>query len=332
MKAGAGRMMARRAAGETGKVWGSIDPKLREALSDYDFTPEKWAVLRQAAQKEVDGAKYLTPAGVRGLPDAAFATLGAKTPKAAQAARDALATDLQAFYVDRTDVAVITPGARERAMLRQGTVRGTWMGEAVRSIMQFKAFPLAFASKVIGRDLGGQGLVNGLLRGKGDVVGLAHTIAATTVFGLIAMEAKDALKGKTPRDPFGDHWAKVWTAALTQGGGLGIYGDYLFGDFSRFGNSPLETAAGPTATTIADALKIMSDLRQGTNNIPAETLRFVTNNTPFMNLFYTRTAMDYLVLYHLQEMLSPGFLKRTERNLKNDSGQTFLVPPSSVAQ
>lgn len=341
VKSGAARMMAFRAAGETGKVWDKVDPRLRDALGSYGFDKERWAVIRRAELKQADGKKYLTPQAVRDLPDEAFATLGAKTPKAAQKLRDELSTNLQAFYVDRTDTAVVTPGAREKAMLRAGTVRGTWMGEATRFVMQFKAFPVTFASKVIGRDLEGMGLT-GLLKGKGDVLGIAHTIAATTVMGLLSMEAKEILKGRSPRDPFGDQWAQTWTAALTQGGGLGIYGDYLFGDFSRFGNSPLETVAGPDISTAADAIKILSDLRAGAGNsddflerrkaVPAELLRFGVGNTPFLNLFYTRVALDYLVLYNLQEMVSPGYLKRSERNLKRENDQTYIFPPSQYAQ
>jgi len=48
-------------------------------------------------------------------------------------------------------------------------------------------------------------------------------------------------------------------------------------------------------------------------------------------LRYTRIALDYLVLYNLQEMVSPGYLKRSERNLKQQNGQSYILPPSQYA-
>ena len=54
------------------------------------------------------------------------------------------------------------------------------------------------------------------------------------------------------------------------------------------------------------------------------------NNTPYVNLWYTRAALDYAITYHIQEMLSPGVLRRRERRLKEEFGQEFILPPSSV--
>jgi hypothetical protein len=322
VKVGAGKMMAWRAAEQARRSWPSLDSKFREAISGYGIDEAKWAVIRKGKQAALDGRSYLTPDGVRALPDEAFSGFGNNAARA----RDELSTALQAFYVDRTDFAVLTPGSRERALMHGGLHRGTWMGESMRFFWQFKSFPLTFATKAIGRDLGGLGLVQGLLKGRGDIQGLAHLIAATTAMGMISLQAKEILKGRTPRNPFSDSWPQVWASALTQGGGLGIYGDYLFGEFSRYGASPLETAAGPTFGTMADFLKVWSDLRtsQGRHALPADAIRFVRGNTPFANLFYTKLALDYLIFYNLQEMASPGYLKRSEQRLKRENDQTYI--------
>ncbi|MFL1533937.1 MULTISPECIES: hypothetical protein [Pseudomonas] len=52
------------------------------------------------------------------------------------------------------------------------------------------------------------------------------------------------------------------------------------------------------------------------------------NNTPFLNLFYTRIAMDHLFLWSVQEAMNPGSLRRTEQRIQQESGQKFLVKPS----
>ena len=51
---------------------------------------------------------------------------------------------------------------------------------------------------------------------------------------------------------------------------------------------------------------------------------------PFVNLFYTRMALDYLVLYRLQEAVNPGFLRRMERRIERENAQHFVLPPSQA--
>lgn len=53
-------------------------------------------------------------------------------------------------------------------------------------------------------------------------------------------------------------------------------------------------------------------------------VRFTMNNMPFVNLWYTRMAMDYLVNYHLREMMSPGTLARSEHKMKEEMNQSYF--------
>ncbi len=239
---------------------------------------------------------------------------------ARDAVRDGLALKLASYFSDRGKYAVLEPGARERAILRQGTRSGTPVGEALRTILQFKAFPATMITKVWGREIyGGQ-------EGSARAAGIVHMMVASTVFGFLAMSAKDLAKGRTPRDPTDP---KVWMAAFAQGGGGGIYGDFLVGKYNRFGNTALETAAGPTLSTAADIVNLWAATRGGDGRA-ATALRIAVANTPFANLFYTRPALDYLFLYQVQEALNPGFLRRMERRLKEENGQRFIIPPSNV--
>lgn len=325
VKSGAGKMMAFRAAQHAARGWNALDTKFRQAIELYGIDEARWEVIRQAKQKGDAGRNYLTPDGVRQLPDSAFASLGGR----AQTQRDALSTALQEFYVDRVDYAVLTPGARERAMLHRGLLRGTPEGEAIRFVMQFKSFTGTFLSKAVGREMGGP-IFQQMLKGQGDIVGMAQLIGMTTVMGMIAYQAKEVLKGRSPVDPFGPHWSGAWSKAMLQGGGLGIYGDYLLGNFSSYGASPLDTLVGPTFATAADGLKLYSDAIHGATGTGGEAIRFVRDNIPGLNLFYAKAALDYLIIYNLQDWASPGYLRRSERNLKNSTGQTYIVPPTSV--
>jgi hypothetical protein len=151
----------------------------------------------------------------------------------------------------------------------------------------------------------------------------------TTVFGYGSMVAKDLIKGRTPRDP---EDPKTWVAAMVQGGGFGIYGDFLFGEMrNRMGGGVLATAAGPTLGTIDDLADLWGRVRNGDDSAAAA-FKLAVNNTPYMNLFYTRAALDYLVLYQIQEALNPGAVRRMEQRVERENGQEFLLSPSSFAR
>jgi hypothetical protein len=336
-QSGFARAMASRMALEGANGWGNVNPKLRSALERYGFDERHWEIVRKAAQTLGDDRRYLTPDMIEQLPDSAFAGLGAKTTRQAMRARDSVSGMLQTFYRDRVDTAVPNPGARERAILNQGAQRGTWLGELARAMGQFKQYPLSVMTRVVGRELDGQGF-QGLLKGQGDVVGLASLVAQMWVAGAFAMECKAIFAGKTPKDPR-DNPIEFAQTAFAQSGGLGLYGDFLFHEYDRFGQSPLTAIAGPTASTVSDGTALLTGLyqtkRDSEGNIEpkttmADAIRFGASNTPFVNNFYSRAAFDYLILWHLQEWASPGYLRRSEQNLKRNTGQTYIVPPSSV--
>lgn len=326
-----GQVMGANLGRDASMAFDALKPEKRILLEHYGFNPTSWDVARQGAAVLGDGRTYLSPDGIAQLPDAAFKPMGAGTKRAAQRMRDELTTQLRTLILDRTDHAVPTPGANERAIMYQGTRPGTFPGELARLAWQFKQFPLTLYTKVIQREIGK------FQDGRGDILGVAHLIAATTIMGMAAMQAKQVLKGRTPRDPFDGNWPAVWTAALQQGGGAGIYGDFLFGQVSDNGASTLQTVAGPAIGTGLQALDYAKGLMQTKQDAEgnlspvttkADLLRLATDNMP--NLFYTRIALNYLVLYQLQEMASPGYLRRMEQRLKQQDNQTMFVPPSTL--
>lgn len=253
--------------------------------------------------------------------------------------REGLERSLRAYVNDRVSYAVLEPDARTRSIMNQGTRPGTIMGELNRFMTQFKSFPAAYMQKTLGRELYGRGyaptplgegyrgskdLIAALRNGNGERLAMMQLVLWTTAFGYLSMSAKDAVKGRQPRPP-NDY--KTWMAAMTQGGGFGIMGDFMFGEVSRFGNKPLETLAGPTLGTAANALDLWAKIRSG-DDAASSALRLAQNNTPFLNLFYTRIAMDHLFLWSVQEAMNPGSLRRTEQRIQKENGQKFLVKPS----
>lgn len=242
-------------------------------------------------------------------------------------ARLELELTLRRYFADEVSFGHIETDEASRRLALHGTRPGSVLGEALRFVMQFKGFPIAFSAHVLGRAvLGGPGASTAerLLQAAPHI---GHLLAGLTVAGYLSMTAKDALRGWEPRTPqdFAS-LSKIVGAAIVQGGGAGILGDFLFGEANRFGGGALETLAGPTIGAGADLFDLWNRAREGDFKA-ADTFNWIWQNTPFVNLWYTRPAVDYLFLAALHESLSPGYLRRQKRNRARDYGQHRLWEP-----
>jgi hypothetical protein len=175
---------------------------------------------------------------------------------------------------------------------------------------------------------------------KGAIWGATHMLAASMAMGYAAMSLKDLAKGRNPREP----GATPAIAALMQGGGLGIFGDYLFGEFDRMGHNFAETAAGPVlGEGIGTALDLWNRIKSNAEasidgdtskrqDLGPELLRTAINNAPVVNMFPLRMALDHLILFQMQEQMSPGYLRRYERTVEQKNHQTFWLRPTTALQ
>lgn len=305
-KLGTGMAMSHRLSQFKGKSFNQLDVDTKRLFDNFDINEKDWDAIRKTATKEVDGREYITPDAIQYAEG-----LSAKQ-------KDVLEDKLRAYFIDRSDAATITPDARERAVLTQGLKRGTIEGELFRIMTQFKSFPTTVISKVYGRALYG--------KGKADVPALVQTAIMTTLMGYVAMSGKDLAKGREPRSL---DKAATWQAAFLQGGGAGILGDFLLGEYNRFGGGLTTTLAGPTFSTFDDLAKLYSAAKSG-DDLAAKTLRVTMSNMPFANLFYLRPAINHMFLYQLQEAANPGYLRRMERRIEKQNNQKFLIKPSST--
>jgi hypothetical protein len=103
----------------------------------------------------------------------------------------------------------------------------------------------------------------------------------------------------------------------------------MFGESSRFGQSFLTTLGGPTVGKADQIYRLWGAVKNG-DDAGAQAFRTLINNTPYNNLFYTRMAADYLFLYEMQEAMNPGYLRRMERRVEQDTGQKFYLRPTDV--
>lgn len=324
-----GRTVAAEIGMRADKAFSELPANFSHILGLHGIDEGKWTAIRQATRREVNGSSYITPDAIRDLPDEAVSHLIGQGSKTADDARRELELSLLRYVADETNYAIVETDAASRRIASLGTRPGTFAGEAARFVMQFKGFPIAFSQRVLGRALfGGRGATK-YERIMNNAPHIGALIAGLTVAGYMAMTMKDAAKGYwPPRNPLDP---KVMTAALTQGGALGIYGDFLFGQANRFGSGALETFSGPFIGTLSDLinvpLKARTALEQGKRpQIAGDVLNLALQNTPWINLSYARPVLDILFLNALRNWASPGYVNRQQRGRLKDYGQRSLLP------
>jgi hypothetical protein len=309
-------------------AFANLDDKFKRLITHFGIDEKIWNTIRKmAVETAEDGTEFFSIRNIDNLTNKEILPLmDMKNPSQRQIDlfKDNLKTKITGIFVDRSSFAVIEPDARVRAFMKQGLLAGTPAGEAIRFMGQFKAFAISFTQKAIGRELAA---IKAGRTAEG-VFGIANLFIGATIAGYISNSVLDILKGKTPKDPT-DY--KTWLASAARGGGLGIYGDFLFQE-SKNNAGVLATLAGPVISEAAKVYKVLDYIKDG--NIDAaqrQAYKSVIGNVPFLNLFYTKTIFDYVIGYQMMETLSPGYLRRMERQMERDSNQEFLfTKPSSL--
>ena len=307
-------------------VFNSLNVRERNLLKLYGIDEGKWNLLRSIKTLDVENKRYLTAEGVNELSDEAIKKYVGKSlgEREIRNFKRDLELTWRNFLVDQAMHGTPEADASVRAFMNQGFEKGTGKGETIRFVGQFKQFPITIWKKIIGREWSSYGPDDSKFS---TITGLTSMVVLGTMFGYIAMSAKDMLKGRTPRDP---NNPSTILEALSQGGGLGIYGDFLINEIqNEYGNNIFETILGPTASDLNKLRDIVMNL-----NDPAKAgkkfVQFAENNVPFLNLYYTKAAYDYLIGYQIKEFLDPGFFERMRQRHEEKRGQSYFLKPPGL--
>ena len=320
-------------ANQKGLSFDQLNKPLQSFFGLYNIDATKWDVIRKTAMSKADdGTEFINISELSNMSDADIKKITGMNDLSKtelQIEKDKFKYSVSGMLLDRSIYAVIEPDARTKGTMTQGTLAGTGMGEAIRFVGQFKAFPMAIGNKVLGREIAflRKGPNQDIGRG---IKGLASIMVTSGFMGYLSMTAKDLLKGKEPRDP--NKQATIM-AALLQGGGLGIYGDVLFKEF-RDAGSLLGSLAGPFPLTIVElgqALQYALSFEEGSGaKAGKKAYRAISSNIPFLNLFYIKLAFDHMIGYQLMETMNPGGLKRVEKRMKKEYNQEYLFTKPSI--
>jgi len=301
----------------------NLEKRERNFLTLYGIDEGKWDMLRSIKSLDVNNKKYLTAEGAKDIPDSVINKyLGRKlSARQLRNFKNDLELTWRNVLNDQGTHGTPEPDSQIRSITKMGTIKGTYMGELNSFIMQYKNFSVSLYKKILRREMDSYGPDESKLIGASM---LASTLMLGTIFGYMVLSVKDMLSGRSPRDP---KKVSVLMQSFVQGGGGGIYGDFLMSEIqNQYGNGVFETALGPTASDIKkfiDMVKTMNEPKKAGKKF----LQLVEGHTPFINLYYTKAAYDYLIGYQIKEYLDPGFFKRMKDRNEENRGQTYYFKP-----
>jgi hypothetical protein len=329
------RAAARALRGDLAKLRdGSASMSLRELLERVEAigSPELSDMARRFRLQDVDEMMSLLDVLAGGDPRFAAGSLptDALDERVRRYMRN-LSERYAEMIIQETDFAVPQATVRSRAFLTGESRPGTLQGELARYFSQFKSFSVAVMQlhvMRIGREWA-----------RGHKIGSARhagaLLLASTLLGAVALQLKALRDGKDPQEM---DKPDFWGRALVQGGGLGIWGDFLLADTNRFGGTWAETLAGPTVGRLENAWNLTAgNVRQlatdKDTNAGRELVKFLDANTPVASLWYVKLAWQRVVLDQLQELMDPEAAAafRRRQAYAEKQGTEYWWTPGDVA-
>ena len=289
------------------------NPKFAEYLRIHGIEGGNWEIIRatKAYDAGVDdpaykGALYLRPDDIT-----------ARTDINAELADDLFYRLMDAINTFKEFS--VPMGSWKGAVAIGGKTRpGTVPGELMRSIMQFKNFPMTFGFTHITRGLNRKGFY-------GKAKYIVPLIISTGFMGMLAIQLKKIRDGKDVTDWEGMNPINnpaAWLDAILHGGGLGIYGDILFS--TRYGS--YEKGASAVLGAVPGFLFQTGDLIFGNMyealhpdkemNFGSDLARYLRKNTPGGNNWYMKMILERFLFETLEDMIDPKAEKKRNNRIK----------------
>ncbi|KQW22152.1 hypothetical protein ASC80_01775 [Afipia sp. Root123D2] len=312
-----GLEMMAHVARERGKAFAALSDEFRGALSRYGIAEGDWDLIRATAPHEPQPNAVL----VRPIDIAEGAT----------PAHRAAADKFQRMIDTEMDYAVIEGDPVTRALMIGDSKPGSLGGETRRAVSMYRSFPATFVmmhfSRAAARGWDGSRLAHSAL-----------AFSVMTALGVLSMQTKEVASGRDPLslDPTTGNGLRAWGKAVLQGGGFGVFGDILFLDQTRYGNSWAATLAGPLASSAESILGdfVIKNIQQAgkgqETHFAGDALYALGRHIPGSSLWFSRLAFQRGVLDQLALMADPRARERFARiegQAKKEWGQDYWLPP-----
>lgn len=290
-------------ADNAGRAFRELPDPVQRTLTNHGISAGEWDIARASSLYDHNGSKFLR---AEDIPD------------------EPTALKFLDMVHAETEFAVPNASARGRAALTGGTRPGTIVGEVIRSVAMYKNFAATlmfthFRRAMAIPDNGQKGVY------------IAQLFLIATAMGALSLQAKQVAAGKDPRTMFDPDdpaaTAKFWGAAAIQGGGLGIFGDFLFAQQNRYGGGLAETVAGPVvglgaAVTGYVNENVTKTINGDDANWLGGAVELASQYTPGQSLWWAREGMEHLIWDQLRLLSDPKAAQRL-RNLERKQKQDY---------
>lgn len=288
------------------KKFESLDPPVRRTFTRYGITPDDWDVIRKVPRE--DGAIVPTE-----LPR----VQGDK---------------LLELLHQESEYAVPSGTIRSRVHLLGDTRPGTTGGEFRRSAAMFMSFGATLPI------LHGYRIAHMIRRGEG-AKGAGYTLAlimTAALGGALALQVKSVAAGRDPRDMTDPNFA---AAAMLQGGGMGIWGDFFFADTNRFGGTLPMTSGGPMVEAFVRLHRMTSgQIMKAAEGKETDFLKQASDAfnryVPGNNVWYLRLAWERYVEDQLRILADPeaeAAFRRRVRYYERQQNTAYWWSPGELA-
>jgi hypothetical protein len=290
-------------------------------LANKGVSENDWKVWQLAQTEDWGTAAHtvITPKAIQAIPDAQLLALGDPTELRRNAS-----TALLSHIMDEVGAAVMEQGIRERVSKRVGTTPGTHLGELGSSLMLFKGFSFAMMGKHYAR-------AGTMPTGTDRAQYVGRLITAGTLMGAAALQLNNLAKGQDPEDMAS--W-RFWAHAVAKGGGLGLYGEFLYSEMTQHDTSLVAALGGPLVTDAEQIFKLsvgaaIKATRGEKVDEGAKLIQFAKSSLGVP--WYLKAALDHLIMNDMQEAASPGYLERMQGRAMAQRDTSWWYDPHDSA-
>jgi hypothetical protein len=301
------------------KDWRQLDANDRMLLEGGGIGERDWKVWQLAKPVEdSSGNQLMTARSIYEIPDSQLTQFGDPAK-----VKDEVATNLQTHILDEQGFAVLEAGLRERTLMQVGK-RGSAMGEIIRSVLQFKSFPMALLMKH-----GSRAMSQDTLSSKAWYAG--SLLGMTTLLGGLVVQLKELANGNDPSVMWDsddhDKTLDFFKRSFVAGGGLPILGDILVAGMDPSGRDTADFLSGPfgsdlktlLSATVGNASQLANGVETNAGN---EVFKALKNKIPAQNLWYTKAVANRMIFDGIQDTIAPGYREKLQRKAERMHNRT----------
>ena len=321
--------------------WKDLHPRTRSQLETYGVTEPEWKIFQNGIE-DIQGAKAMTPEGVKALPDSVFKEALAQwdkpgRPPALADYKRLVANKLRDYITDASFTGVPQPNARVRARVIGDPDPNTPSGQLQLMWAQFKQFPfmmheIAMRTAMSDPAKPTQNAFDAIFKGQGDASGLAQLMIASTAIGFLGYKTqKNIREGIFDYTPSFEELPKY----MMKGGGMGYYADFLLDEHKHSFSRPAMTGivkrvAGPVPAEAYDLGNLFFDIKKDLSEkgevsprVKLGAVDALQRNTPFGNVFWSKWALDRYLFDRFRSAADPNWEERkaNAKALKENGGQ-----------